>query len=91
MSDMFMLFALSFFVSPAFGKDLRVTEGDPYTEVREYDFSSYYPVENYIKKQAIPEKNIYNINDYGADTAKADNAPFINATIDAAQKTAELF
>ncbi len=69
-----------------FGKDLRVTEGDPYTEVREYDFSSYYPVENYIKKQAI-----YNINDYGADTAKADNAPFINAAIDAAQKTAELF
>lgn len=69
-----------------FGKDLRVTEGDPYTEVREYDFSSYYPVENYIKKQAIPEKNIYNINDYGADTAKADNAPFINAAIDAASK-----
>lgn len=68
------------------GKDLRVTEGDPYTEVREYDFSSYYPVENYIKKQAIPEKNIYNINDYGADTAKADNAPFINAAIDAASK-----
>ena len=34
-----------------FGKDLRVTEGDPYTKVREYDFSSYYPIENYIKKQ----------------------------------------
>ena len=32
-----------------FGKDLRVTEGDAYTEVRKYDFSSYYPEENYIK------------------------------------------
>ena len=33
-----------------FGKDLRVTEGNAYTEVRKYDFSSYYPEENYIKK-----------------------------------------
>lgn len=70
-----------------FGKDLRVTEGEPYTEVREYDFSSYYPVEDYIKKQEIPEKNIYNIMDYGAGTDKADNAPFINATINDAEET----
>ena len=31
-----------------FGKDLRVTEGEPYKEVRKYDFSSYYPEEKYI-------------------------------------------
>ena len=36
-----------------FGKDLRITDGEPYTEVREYDFSSYFPVENYIKTQEI--------------------------------------
>ena len=28
-----------------FGKDLRVSEGEPYKEVRKYDFSSYYPEE----------------------------------------------
>lgn len=70
-----------------FGKDLRVTEGEPYTEVRKYDFSSYYPVEKYIKKQALPKENIYNINDYGAGTDKADNAPFINAAVAEAAKT----
>ena len=44
-----------------FGKDLRVTEGDAYTEVRKYDFSSYYPEENYIKKQGKPRKNVVDI------------------------------
>lgn len=28
-----------------FDKDLRVSEGEPYKEVRKYDFSSYYPEE----------------------------------------------
>ena len=31
-----------------FGKDLRVTEGEPYKEGRKYDLSSYYPEEKYI-------------------------------------------
>ena len=31
-----------------FGKDLRVTEGEPYTQIREGDYSSYYPLEKYI-------------------------------------------
>lgn len=70
-----------------FGKDLRVTEGEPYTEVREYDFSSYCPIEDYIKKQKIPTENVYNINNYGAGTDKADNAPFINTAIEEAAKT----
>ncbi len=70
-----------------FGKDLRVTDGEPYTEVRKYDFSSYCPIENYIKKQEIPKENIFNINDYGAGTDKKDNAPFINAAIRDASKT----
>ena len=34
-----------------FGKDLRITKGDVYSEVREYDFSSYYPEDKYISKQ----------------------------------------
>ena len=33
-----------------FGKDLRITKGDVYSEVREYDFSSYYPEEKYISE-----------------------------------------
>ncbi len=70
-----------------FGKDLRVTEGEPYTEIRKYDFSSYYPVDNYIKRQEIPKENIYDIGDYGASTDKADNAPFINNAINDAEKT----
>lgn len=34
-----------------FGKDLKVTDRDAYFEVREYDFSSYLPIDDYIKKQ----------------------------------------
>lgn len=31
-----------------FGRDLRITKGEPYPHIYEYDFSSYYPEENYI-------------------------------------------
>lgn len=34
-----------------FGKDLRVSEGEPYKEVRKYDFSSYYPEENILESR----------------------------------------
>ena len=67
-----------------FGKDLRVTQGEPYTEVREFDFSSYYPVENYIKKQSIPQENVFDIRDFGADVNNDDNAPAINGAVDKA-------
>lgn len=56
-----------------FGKDLRVTEGEPYTEVREGDYSSYYPVGNYIDfDQLIPENSL-SIIAFGADTDKDEN------------------
>lgn len=69
-----------------FGKDLRVCEGEPYTRVRAYDFSSYYPEENYIKEQDKPSQNVFDIRDYGASVDNEDNAEFINkAIIDASR------
>lgn len=70
-----------------FGKDLRITTGEPYTEVREYDFSSYYPENEYIHPQTVPDENIYDIREYGAVVSSEDNAPFINEAVKAAQKT----
>ena len=67
-----------------FGKDLRVTEGEPYTEVREGDYSSYYPLEKYISfNQPLPEK-YYDIRDFGADVNKTDeeNARAVQSAID---------
>lgn len=45
-----------------FGKDLRVTEGEPYKEVRKYDFSSYYPEEKYIIQIDNKKKAPYRFN-----------------------------
>lgn len=70
-----------------FGKDLRVTEGEPYTEVREFDFSSYYPEDKYIYNQSSPNENVYDIRDYGADIENKDNAQFINRAIEKAHCT----
>lgn len=72
-----------------FWKDTRVTEGVPYTKVRDYDFSSYYPEDNYIKPQIPPTENIYDIKAFGAvpDNKNTDNAPFIQQAIDTAEKT----
>ena len=41
--------------------------GRAYTEVREYDFSSYFPIENYIVEQSLPTENVFDIRDFGAD------------------------
>ncbi|MCC8073696.1 MAG: hypothetical protein LIO62_06180, partial [Clostridiales bacterium] len=71
-----------------FGKDLRVTDGQPYTEVREYDFSSYYPQDDYVKIQEIPAQNVFDIRSYGASTANGDNAVFIQRAVDEASKSA---
>ncbi|MCM1113905.1 MAG: glycosyl hydrolase family 28 protein [Clostridium sp.] len=64
-----------------FGKDLRVTEGEPYTEVRAFDFSSYYPEDKYIKPQSVPQTNVFDIRDFGADTKNDDNAAYINEAV----------
>ncbi len=71
-----------------FGKDLRVTEGEPYTDVRDGDYSSYYPLEKYINfSQALPEI-CFNIRDFGADINKheEDNTPAIQSAIDECHK-----
>ena len=68
-----------------FGKDLRITEGEQYTEEREFDYTSYLPVEKYISPQEIPTEKAFFITDFGAvanDTG-IDNAPAINACINA--------
>ena len=69
-----------------FWKDTRVTTGKPYTEVREYDYSSYYPEEDYIKRTEIPKENIFDIRDFGAvpNNSDIDNAPFINRAFEEA-------
>lgn len=68
-----------------FGKDLRITEGGQYTEEREFDYTSYYPVERYITLQETPSKNAFFIKDFGAvaNDKSIDNAPAINACINA--------
>ncbi len=71
-----------------FGKDLRVTEGEPYTEVREGDYSSYYPRENYIDFTQKPEGKIFDIHSFGADTDKSEkeNTEAIQSAIDNCHK-----
>lgn len=73
-----------------FGKDLRVGEGEVYKKVRKYDFSSYYPEENYIRRQSKPGKSskspVFDIRDYGADTDSADNCKAINTAISEASR-----
>lgn len=70
-----------------FGKDLRITEGEPYTQVRKFDFSSYYPESEYIYKQDAPTQNFYDIRDFGADVKNEDNAPYINEAVKKASET----
>lgn len=71
-----------------YGKDLRVTEGEPYTQVREGDYSSYCPLEKYIDvNQRLPE-SCYNIKTFGADVNnnEDENTAAIQAAIDMCNK-----
>lgn len=70
-----------------FGKDLRITQGEILKEVRQGDFSSYYPESDYIKIQPLPTQNVFDIRAFGADVLLDDNAPYINQAIDEASKT----
>ena len=70
-----------------FGKDLRITKGVVYSEIREYDFSSYYPEDKYIRIQPLPSDNVYDIRFYGASIKNADNAEAINEAVSEAEKT----
>lgn len=69
-----------------FGKDIRVTDGEPYTEIREFDFSSYYPEDKYIYNQTSPTENIFDIRSFGANTECEDNAKFINKAVEEAHR-----
>lgn len=71
-----------------FHKDERVTKGEVYSKVRNFDFTSYYPVEKYIKPMKPPAENVYDIRSYGAVAGReADCAPAINAAINDAART----
>lgn len=70
-----------------FGKDLRITEGDVFPDVYEFDYSSYFPKNEYIKEQLAPQNNVYDIRFYGANPNLEDNAEFIQRAIDDAEKT----
>ena len=69
-----------------FGKDLRITKGNVFPALYEYDYSSYYPEDDYIYEQSLPEKNIFDIRYYGADVKNDDNAPYIQKAVDDASK-----
>jgi polygalacturonase len=68
-----------------FGKDLRITTGKQYREEREFDYSSYLPVDKYVNPCEKPSQNVFDIRDFGAvpDSKETDNAPAINACINA--------
>lgn len=72
-----------------FHKDERVTMGGVYNKVRDYDYSSYYPLDNYIKNSSLPNENVYDIRSFGAvaDDESFDCAAAINAAFEAAEKT----
>ncbi len=71
-----------------FGKDLRVTEGEPYKKVRKGDFSSYYPLESYIDFSQKPEGKVFDVRLFGADITKSEeeNTAAIQLTIDECYK-----
>ncbi len=71
-----------------FGKDLRVTEGEPYAEVRQGDYSSYYPLEKYIDFTQKPEGKIFDVRSFGAEMGKSEagNTKAIQSAIDECYK-----
>lgn len=67
-----------------FGKDLRVTTGDPFTVVREGDYSSYYPLNDYIDFTKSAPDTPYSVKKYGADekAGQQENTKAIQKAID---------
>lgn len=71
-----------------FGKDLRITKGEPFIKVYPFDFSSYYPEDKYISAQKPPKDNVYDIRQFGASVEKEDNAGAVNIAVSLAAETA---
>lgn len=51
-----------------FERDIRVTEGEPFPEVYEGDFSSYFPKDEYIKEQTPDRLPIYDFRDFDGES-----------------------
>ena len=70
-----------------FGRDLRITKGDVFPFIYDFDFSSYYPEDDYVRFQEITNENVFDIRDYGANVKMLDNAVYIQMAIDDASKS----
>ncbi len=70
-----------------FGRDLRITKGEPFIKVYPFDYSSYYPEEKYISSQKPPKKNVYDIRQFGASPEREDNADAVNVAVSLAAET----
>lgn len=59
-----------------FGKDIRVTDGDIFSEVYDGDFSSYFPKEEYIKEQVPTKEPVFDFREFQGEsyTQKLNNA-----------------
>ena len=70
-----------------FGRDLRITKGEPFIKVYPFDFSSYFPESNYIREQAVPSENVYDIRSFGASVESEDNSKAISTAVELAAET----
>ena len=57
-----------------FGQDLRITEGEPYCQVRPFDFAVNFEPRHLTKPLPVPAGEVIDIRTFGADPAAEDNA-----------------
>lgn len=69
-----------------FGQDLRITEGEPYCQVRPFDFAANFEPRHLTKPLPAPAGEVIDIRTFGADPAAEDNAVAVQQAVDAAAK-----
>lgn len=69
-----------------FGQDLRITEGEPYCQVRPFDFAADFEPRHLTKPLPVPAGEVIDIRTFGADPAAEDNAVAVQQAVDAAAK-----
>ena len=69
------------------GKDLRITKGDVYSEVRPFDYCQCLNETQWLYEQEPPRDNVYDIRFFGAATNRSDNADAINVAVNMAAET----
>lgn len=69
-----------------FGQDLRITEGEPYCQVRPFDFAADFEPRHLTKPLPVPAGEVFDIRTFGADPAAEDNAVAVQQAVDAAAK-----